>query len=109
MSVLTMDKLPDEIVMMILSYINALELSLVMSKVCKKWNDFITSRIIRIKRAEDYEKLHERLQVILVTNAEPSVDHSDTLVSYAIRLTPRLRELTINCDFPLGWSSLSIS
>ncbi|CAH2093327.1 unnamed protein product [Euphydryas editha] len=96
-----MDNLPDEIVMMILSYINPLELSSVTSKVCKKWNDFIASRIIRIKRAEHYEKLHEGLQVILVTDAEPSVDHSDTLVSYAIRLTPRLRELTINCDFPL--------
>ncbi|CAH2093323.1 unnamed protein product [Euphydryas editha] len=96
-----MDNLPDEIVMMILSYINPLELSSVTSKVCKKWNDFIASRVIKIKRAEHYEKLHKGLQVILVTDAEPSVGHSDTLVSYAIRLTPRLRELTINCDFPL--------
>ncbi|XP_050353209.1 uncharacterized protein LOC126775374 [Nymphalis io] len=100
-----MENLPDELIMMIFSYISALELSLVMSRVCKKWNSIINSRIIRIKRAEHYKKLHKGLQVILVTDAESSIQKSEILISYAIRLTPRLRELTINSDFPLDKNS----
>nr|XP_026486427.1 uncharacterized protein LOC113393646 [Vanessa tameamea] len=107
----TMEDLPDELILMIFSYINALELSLVMSKVCKKWNSLIHSRIIRIKCAEHYKKLHKGLQVIFVTNTDLSIQKSETLISYIIRLSPRLRELTINSDFPLdknNFKSLSL-
>lgn len=105
-----MENIPDEILECIFHYISTYELCTVVSEVCKQWKFIIMHQVMSIKDANQLKMCHEGLRAVIVTERVWNLCAASRVITCATQMIPRLQELTICSNFPLGeWTCISYS
>ncbi|XP_045769956.1 uncharacterized protein LOC123870654 [Maniola jurtina] len=104
----TINKLPDEILLMIFDNISGHLLNISVSKVCRRWKHLISHLVLHLMDPGDEVKIKPSLRALLVTSFIPTWPDPLALISQIAATIPNLRELTISAHYVLGKTELKI-
>lgn len=99
--VVTVDFLPDEILLKIFSNLSVSDLELSASNVCHRWKRLISRLILRLQLPADHFKMHGDLMALFVIKYNPSLPNP-TILALLISSMVNLKELTICIEYSFG-------
>ncbi|XP_038215646.1 uncharacterized protein LOC119835089 isoform X2 [Zerene cesonia] len=97
-----MNKLPDEILLMIFDYLPPRILYSIVSKVCRRWKNMVSHRVITMTNYSKILNMNKGVVAVFAPLDQISIQ-IQLPIEIAIKLhTMNIRELILNDNFPIG-------
>ncbi|XP_037292650.1 uncharacterized protein LOC119188804 [Manduca sexta] len=94
-----MERLPDELLLMIMEQLSVTDVMDSLSRVCRRWASLVRGRVLVMRRPSDVSKLHSGLYTLQVLAFLPT---PGPLLMNLIDYVPLLRDLTIHAAVPFN-------